>query len=216
MPNDMSSVRRPTRRGAIVGTLGSLSVALISGLAVDILSPSPAVALSSEEATDLVLKVADAFENARDISDSDSALLQRFRTVLNTYADLPIIARSSLGVEWRSATTEQRRAYTNAFSRYMTRKYSRRLRSIIDGDIRIVRSRKVRSGVLVESVFAQKGKSPMTVDWQISDKSGAAKIFNLYIEGVSLLSIERGEIGAMLDESGGDLDRLIATLDSPG
>ena len=56
------------------------------------------------------------------------------------------------------------------------------------------------------------GSSPFALDWQVSDKSGASKMFNIYIEGISLLATERTEIGAMLDKRNGDLNRLIADL----
>ena len=36
--------------------------------------------------------------------------------------------------------------------------------------------------------------------------------FNIIIEGVNMLASERTEMGALLDQRGGDLDRLIADL----
>ena len=46
----------------------------------------------------------------------------------------------------------------------------------------------------------------------VSSKSGQDKFFNLVIEGVSLLTAERLEIGALLDQNKGDLDALIEKL----
>ena len=43
------------------------------------------------------------------------------------------------------------------------------------------------------------GQDDIAVDWQVSDRSGSAKVVNLVIEGVSMLANERAEVGAMLE-----------------
>jgi phospholipid transport system substrate-binding protein len=48
----------------------------------------------------------------------------------------------------------------------------------------------------------------------VSDRSGSLKVVNLVIEGVSMLANERAEVGAMLEAQRGDLDKLIAQLNS--
>jgi phospholipid transport system substrate-binding protein len=56
------------------------------------------------------------------------------------------------------------------------------------------------------------GQADINVGWQVSDRSGSARVVNLIIEGVSALANERAEVGAMLDAQGGDLDKLIAKM----
>ena len=41
-------------------------------------------------------------------------------------------------------------------------------------------------------------------------------MFNMYIEGISLLATERTEIAAMLDRRKGNLNKLIADLKKAG
>ena len=41
-------------------------------------------------------------------------------------------------------------------------------------------------------------------------------MFDLIIEGISMLRLEREEIGNMLDRRGGDLNKLIAHLKTAG
>ena len=45
--------------------------------------------------------------------------------------DVPIIAQTVLGVEWRSASSSQRRAFTDAFKGYMARKYGKRFEEFV-------------------------------------------------------------------------------------
>jgi len=41
-------------------------------------------------------------------------------------------------------------------------------------------------------------------------------MFNLYIEGISLLATERTEVSAMLDQQRGDINGLISAISSAG
>ena len=61
---------------------------------------------------------------------------------------------------------------------------------------------------VVQSVAKLKGQSPFAVDFHVSDKSGSPKVFNLVIEGVNMLTTERTEVGAMLDQAGGSVPKL--------
>lgn len=210
MKTPMQSEFNPVRRKFI----SVFAVFMISGFPAFQLEP--AHALTTSEAEALIETVAREIRKAINESESESEMFKRFGSVLESYADLPIIARSALGVEWRRATAKQRREFTAAFSRYLALKYGKHFRSFQQAQVRIRRSRLVKSGVLVETVVSRSGSPPSTIDWQVSDKSGETRIFNLYIEGVSLLSIERQEIGLLLDRVGGDIDVLVAELKSHG
>jgi phospholipid transport system substrate-binding protein len=48
----------------------------------------------------------------------------------------------------------------------------------------------------------------------VSDQKGEPLIFNLIIEGVNMLLVERQEIGALLDRNSGKIDALIGDLKS--
>jgi phospholipid transport system substrate-binding protein len=48
----------------------------------------------------------------------------------------------------------------------------------------------------------------------VGDKSGRNLFFNIIIEGVNMLASERTEIGAILDQNGGDIEKLIDALNA--
>ena len=193
-----------TRR-AVVGA--ALALALL---------PLPALALTNKEATQLIDRLVADLNRIINSGKSESAMIPEFEALFAKYGDVPIIARSALGVAWRSATDRQRKAYVAAFRTYMARKYGKRFREFIGGKIVVTGTRKTSSGYLVSSVAHLAGEAPFEVDWQVSDKSGQDKMFNMFIEGISLLATERTEIGAMLDREGGDIDRLIKRLKTAG
>ena len=124
------------------------------------------------------------------------------------------IGQSVLGPAARQATKGQLSAYTKVFQGYISRKYGRRFREFIGGRIEVADARPVKSYYEVISTAFLKGESPFEVRWHVSDKSGKSLFFNIIIEGVNMLASERTEMGALLDQRGGDLDRLIEDLKS--
>ena len=114
---------------------------------------------------------------------------------------------------WRGASAAQRQGFVAAFQRYLSRRYGKQFRDYRNARIEVTGARDGgKAGVLVQSRVLRPGQEPIAVDWQISERSGQAKVVNLIIEGVSMLASERAQIGAMLDAQRGSLDALIAQL----
>ena len=174
--------------------------------------PGAAWALSGAEARSLVdLLVADI--NAVIASGkSEAEMIKDFEGIFDRYADVPIMARYALGADARSASAAQMKAFTEAFRTYISAKYGRRFREFIGGRIDVQGESAIPRGVQVETMAILRGQSPFRVDFHVSDASGKALFFNIIIEGIDMLLSERTEIGAMLDQRRGDLDRLITDL----
>ena len=201
MPNDMIL----TRRGFAAGLAAS---ALVLAL------PGRALALTADQAKTLVDKTVADINGIINSGKSEGAMLKDFERLFSRYADVPAIARSVLGPAARQASKGQLSAYTKAFQGYISRKYGRRFREFIGGRIEVAEAKAVKSYYEVISTAYLKGESPFEVRWHVSDKSGKSLFFNIIIEGVNMLASERTEMGALLDQRGGDLDRLIADLAS--
>lgn len=172
----------------------------------------PALALSQSAAESLIGELTGEIFRVINTGKSESSMFRDFERIFAKYADVPVIARSSLGVARRGASNSQISAYTKAFQGYVSRKYGKRFREFIGADIKVTKSQKSKRGYLVDSDVTFKGKRPFLVQWQVSDASGRDKMFDIIIEGISMLRLEREEIGAMLDRRGGDIDKLIAHL----
>ncbi|NOX40354.1 MAG: ABC transporter substrate-binding protein [Alphaproteobacteria bacterium] len=199
--------RHLSRRTALLAPMAALAAA---GL------PNFAFALTDAQAVDLIGRVVADINSIINSGKSEAAMIRDFEALFNRYADVPIIARIALGVPWRTASSSQRSRYVSAFRGYISRKYGKRFREFIGGTITVTGSRKVKSGYLVSSIASLKGSAPFALDWQVSDKSGKDKMFNLYIEGISLLATERTEVAAMLDQQRGDINALIAAIKAAG
>lgn len=198
-----------SRRAAVLG-LGAGALVLSGG------APARVSAQSPDAAAALVNRVVADVLNVINSGRGESALFREFERIFRDYADVPIIAQSVVGPPWRSASSGDRRAFVSAFQGYMARKYGRRFREFIGGQITVTGSRPVRTFIEVISTVRVPGSAPFEVRWLVSDGSGQTRFFNMIIEGVNLMITERSEIGSMLDARGGDLGRLASDLRSLG
>jgi phospholipid transport system substrate-binding protein len=201
MPNDMFQ----SRRGVVLGLASAVVLATLS---------RGAAALTVDQARTLVDKTVGDITRIINSGKSERAMLGDFEKLFARYADVPTIARSALGPAARQASKSQLSAFTKAFQGYISRKYGRRFREFIGGRIEVTDARAVKSFYEVISTAYLKGEAPFEVRWHVSDKAGKSLFFNIIIEGVNMLASERTEIGALLDQRGGDLDRLIADMGS--
>lgn len=190
---------------------GFTSVALAASAAFALPRPA-AAALDVAEARALIDKAVADVNGIINSGHSESEMFGDFEQLFVTYADVPVIARSALGVAARSASPDQMKAFTKAYQGYLSRKYGRRFREFIGGKIEVTDAKPIKSYYEVISTATLKGEAPFDLRWHVSDKSGRNLFFNIIIEGVNMLASERTEIGAMLDQNGGDVDKLIAAL----
>lgn len=198
MPNE-------TRRG-ILGLMGA-------GL---VFAALPAQALSTDQASALVQKSMDEVYAVINAGQPPAQMYRSFEAIFARYADVDIIARSALGPAARQVAPAQFAAYKKAFQGYIGRKYGKRFREFIGSRIEVTGARPVKSFIAVTTVAHLKGRSPMEMEWHVSDKSGKSLYFNIIIEGINMLASERAEVSALLARRKGDVAALTADLEQAG
>ncbi len=178
--------------------------------------PLPALALNDATARALIDKVVAEINRVIASGKSLGGMIQDFESIFARYADVNIIAQSTLGADSRRASAAQMRAFTDAFRGYIARKYGKQFRQFVGGRIEVQGVRQVKSWHEVISTVYLRGEAPFEVRFLVSDRSGRDLFFDMLIEGVSLRLSERTEIGAMLDARRGNIDALIQDLRSAG
>ena len=172
----------------------------------------PAFALDKATATQLVDRLVAEINRAINFGGSEAKLITAFENIFAQYADVNIIARSALGPAARSASSSELSAFILAFRGYIARKYGKRFQEFIGSEI-VVKGTKNRGKFFeVEALVRLKGTTAFEVSFRVSDRSGENLFFDIIIEGISLLSSERVEIGALLDARNGNIARLTRDL----
>ena len=96
----------------------------------------------------------------------------------------------------------------------MARYYGKRFEEFLGSEIIVSNSRKTSGGFLVGSNIILKDGSSYQAQWHVINARGKYLMYNLFLEGVSVLSDVRVQIGSMLDKRAGSIDRLIEYLNS--
>ncbi len=198
-------MRNKTSRRAVLAGISALAVA-----------PLPALALSEGEARALVDKRVAEINRVIDRGGSLNGMIAAFEKIFARYADVPIIAQSTLGPDARRASPAQMRAFMEAFRGYISRKYGKRFQEFVGGRIEVNGVRQVKTWQEVIGTVYLRGEKPFEVKFLISDRSGQDLLFDMVIEGISMRLSEKTEIGAMLDRNRGNIDALIADLRTAG
>ncbi|MGX9355842.1 MlaC/ttg2D family ABC transporter substrate-binding protein [Roseobacteraceae bacterium S113] len=174
--------------------------------------PSLSFALTQNSARKLVDGLVADINKVIGSGKSEKAMYAEFERILGRYGDMATIAQSTLGPDGRSASAGDKRAFQKALQGYIARKYGKRFREFIGGEIEVKGVKKVNRYFEVNAFAKLRGQSPFALDFMVSDRSGKELFFDMKIEGVSLLLTERREIGALLDKRRGDVAALTADL----
>lgn len=113
---------------------------------------------------------------------------------------------------WRLATPEQQRTLTTEFKTLLVRTYSTALSSYRDQVIEFKRLRAASGDteVTVKSVIKQPGRESLTMDYDMEKRAAGWKVYDIKIEGVSLITTYRETFAGKIREGG--VDGLIKAL----
>lgn len=182
--------------------------------AASLLPAGPAAAFDVDSARALIGRAVAEVNTIINSGTSEAAMLRDFEGLFVRYADVPAIARSALGPAARSASQADLAAFTRSFQGYISRKYGRRFREFIGGQIEVTGARPIKNYFEVSSIARLRGQAPFDLRWHVTERGGRQLFFNIIIEGVNMLAAERTEIGAMLDRRRGSIAALVADLNA--
>lgn len=199
---------RLNRRGLLTGGLAGAAMFLMSFVA------APAWAITEDQARVHIQRTIDELMAVLRTPGGPAARAPRLRSVMETRGNLPRIAQFSAGRVWREMSPQQQQQYVSAFSDYVARTYSRRFDEI-SGNPDITIGRIVNAGdkgILVETPARQGSGQSIRVEWLVSDRGGRVEIVDILVEGISMATSQREEIGAMFQRRGNDVNALISDL----
>lgn len=130
--------------------------------------------------------------------------------------DMDTAARLALGRHWRTATPEQRRRFTSEFRTLLVRYYSLTLLEHVDLQkfpadvIEFLPARRAASRYPVRSRIHIPHHQPIEVDYAVHRVAGEWKIYDIRIDGVSLVSSYRAVFSGEIHRHG--LDGLLNRL----
>jgi phospholipid transport system substrate-binding protein len=126
--------------------------------------------------------------------------------------DFVHMTQLAVGKHWRAATPTQRQALASEFRNMLVRTYTKAFTVYRDQAVEIkpLKLAADATEVTVKTTINKPGASPIPVNYEMEKISDSWKVFDLTIEGVSLVTSYRGTFASEIQERG--IDGLIKTL----
>lgn len=135
--------------------------------------------------------------------------------LLRTRSAVRDVARVAIGRVWNTMSEAQRSRYVEALTTIVARQTVAGFQEYAGETIRVVGAvDNGRSGVFVQTVIEGGSQRPVQVDWRIIDRNGPLQLFDVYVDGVSLLTTQRQTFAERLERVGGDVEAFIAQLEA--
>jgi len=141
--------------------------------------------------------------------DSIYKLLNR---IVVPHFDFDAIARLVLGHYWRDANPQQRQRFIEAFRTHLVRFYAVSLAKYKNQtiDYMHVRTDAADKEVEVRTEVQQQEGPPIPIDYRLHLKGNEWKVYDVTIDGVSLVTSNRSSFAAEIDQGG--INALTARL----
>jgi phospholipid transport system substrate-binding protein len=141
------------------------------------------------------------------------ALAELVDTKVVDHFDFDAMTRLAVGKHWRSADDSQRAALVDEFRTLLVRTYSVALQQFVDYhiDYRPLRVEPgAKQAVVQTSVSKDGGGKPIRMDYRMIARDSGWKVYDVLVDGVSLVVNYRSLFGSTVDRSG--IDGLIRLL----
>jgi len=170
-----------------------ISTSLLADLAPDELVRKTADDVINELKKDKDIKVGD---RAKIYKLAEEKILPNF--------DFERICRLVLGKNWRSMSVDQRNMFQEEFRVLLLRTYAIALSKFRDQSIEFkpLRMKSSDKVVLVKTEITQSGGQPIDVNYALSNSTGKWLVFDIVIEGVSLVTNYRSQFASQVKNNG--------------
>ena len=128
------------------------------------------------------------------------------------YVDFEEATRLAVGRGWKEATPEQRKKLVAEFRNMLVRTYSNAIGAYEGQTMKVLPSRvkPTESEATVRNQFLRPGGQPVLIDYSMRKTDAGWKIYDIVVEGVSLVLTYRSEFDAVVKQDG--VDGLIKRL----
>jgi phospholipid transport system substrate-binding protein len=117
--------------------------------------------------------------------------------------DFQRITQFAMGRNWAKATPQEQKDVAEQFGRLLTRTYSNAIASLKELDIE-VKGTKTNSGANDVTVKTQMiGRAqPVSIDYSLINSPAGWKVYDVTVEGISLITAYRDEFNTLVSSSG--------------
>jgi phospholipid transport system substrate-binding protein len=189
---------------------------LIRFLAVFFLLSAPGLAQGpgpEELVRKMTQDVLDAIKSDQELAAGDRQKAMKLaEEKILPHVDFEEATRLAVGRGWKQASPEQRKKLVAEFRAMLVRTYSNAIRAYQGQTMQVMplRMKPVDTDVTVHNRFLRPGATPVLVDYSMYKTDQGWKIYDIVVEGVSLVLTYRSEFDVVVKQDG--IEGLIKRL----
>lgn len=128
------------------------------------------------------------------------------------YFNFARMTQLAVGRNWREASEAQKKALTDEFRNLLIRTYSTSLSQYRNQtiDVKPLKMAAAETDVIVKTQVIQPGGQPIPIDYSVEKTTDGWKVYDVLIDGVSLVTNYRSSFNTEIQKSG--IDGLIKSL----
>jgi phospholipid transport system substrate-binding protein len=162
---------------------------------------------------DVSSQVIQALNKDPDLAERDPiAMHQLLNAIVVPHFDFDATAKLVFGRYWRDMNTEQQQRFVQEFSTHLVRFYAASLVKFKDQtiDYKPLRAPAAADEVAVQTEVQPENGPPIPIVYRMHLKSGDWKVYDVAIDGISLVASNRSSFAAEIRQ--GNIDSLTARL----
>ena len=188
-----------------------VSIALVLALTMSLVMAAAPQEIVRETTDNVLARV----KNDKDTLRADPGkMFDLVSELIFPHFDFAVMSQWVLGDNWGSADEATRTAFVAQFRKLLVRTYATALLEFSDQTISYpaTKTQGAASTATVRQEISQPGAEIIPVVYRLHNKTGDWKVFDVSVDGVSLIKTYRASFGSMIKTDG--LSGLIKSLDS--
>jgi phospholipid transport system substrate-binding protein len=186
--------------------LGVLSIGIMS-ISMAFASPQQAVNQLKDNAT----QVLDILSSAN--GKNDDQVRRQAENYAIPYFDFERMTALAVGAPWRTATPAQQQALTQEFKTLLIRTYSGTMLKFRNAKANVYSNPVVNKNgreIIVRVDITTPNSKPVRMDYTMYQAGSMYRIYNVAVEGASLVTVYRNQFNQTINQKG--IDGLVADL----
>jgi phospholipid transport system substrate-binding protein len=191
----------------LTGLFVLLSTATFSSLAAELSAPQQVI----KDTSDLLYNIV---KNDKEKLSDRKYILKLVDEVIEPRVDLEKISRIVIGKYWRKASDDQKAQFQKEFKGLLVNTYATAFTEFDEWTVNFLPMSLDAKGerAIVRTEIIQPSRPPIAVDYRVAkSEEGLWRVYDVIIEGISMVTNYRSSFAKSIKESGG-LDDVIKLL----
>jgi len=191
---------RSTWVRSLMGRVGSLAAAMMLVWPTPALAGGPATAAVKQTVDEVVRILGDEKMKKPDKLQERRKLLEK---VVGDRFGYDEMSKRTLAAHWQKLDDKQRAEFSELFKRLLTNSYADKVEGYTGEQIHYINERNEGDYAEVRTKVAS-GKVEIPLDYRLLNKAGEWRVYDVVVDGVSLVNNYRGQFAKIIRTSGYD------------